>query len=1061
MKAKHFLSTEAGGKPRPVSRGSIAFFALALVACLLYAPDVRAQGSISGTVTEAATGTPLPGVNVVVVGTQRGASTGTDGGYTIENVPAGTYSVRATFIGFLPLAQENIEVTDGGTATVNFSLEETPVNLEEVTVVGYGTQRRQDVTGSVGQIDAENIEALPLTSPDEALQGQIAGVEVQTTAGIPGGGPQIKVRGTGNVGAGGQPLYVVDGFALPQSGYGQSQTRNPLSDIPPEDIQSMTVLKDASATAIYGSRASNGVVIITTKSGSAGSYQVNVSAYTGFNQTLSRTVIDPANAYEFALYENRIWAGRVAAGEADEIPAPYRNPDQYGEGTNWWNEITRTAQQHNVQLSISGGSERLRSYFSAGYIREEGVMLNSAYDRLSLRANLETDLNDRITAGLRIAPSYSVRNLNWEGGFGRAGAGGVAWMITPLAPVELEDGSYNPQPGDESYPGYSPGVWSQPNPVQWLEQQEDNEKSLRTLASAYVDVEVVPGLSLRQSLNADYSTGDRTIFRPSTIGRTRVAPPTVPTGSYLTDNYLNWLSETTLNLNREVGPGQLEALAGFTAQQENELGSGFGGQFPDDDIETLNVASQLTGATNEQGWTLLSGLGRVNYNLRDRFVFTATFRADGSSRFGEDNRWGTFPSGAVAWNIHNESFMAGLRERVPELRARLSYGVTGNNQIGNYAPLGVVGASNYILGGSEAAGRVLNSLGNPALSWERTQEVNAGLDAAFYDYKLRLSAEFYQRNTTDLLLNRELPFLSGFGSVTENTGEVRNRGIELSLHTVNVNQDNYSWLTDFNIALNQNEVVSLPGGNDVTFQGPGPTFFIHREGFPLSTYAGYVIDGLYESEEQIAADPAAYAGAVPGSIIIRDLNGDGAITEDVIFPDGDFAILGDPYPDFSFGITNTISIGPIDFRALVTGSFGGDNLRAEFFRTARNIDGLFVVDSDYVQNMWVSPEQPGDGLTPTVLGGAYGRQQYRDNNHSLVLGDASRIWVRNVMLRYNFTNSLLSGSNVYFSLTNPFIVSPYPGNPDVTSINNGQQPGVDFGNYPLPRTFTFGIDLAL
>lgn len=1024
-----------------------------------------AQGTISGVITDIRSGDPLPGATVTIVGTSQGATSDMNGRYEITNVAPGTYSLRARFVGFVPMDRQNVVVTAGATAQADFGMAESAIDLGEVTVVGYGTVRSEDVTGSVGVINADNISGMPRTSVDQVLQGQIAGVTVQTATGVPGGGPNIQVRGIGNVGAGGQPLYVVDGFALPQPDQTTSNIRNPLADIPAEDIASITVLKDASATAIYGSRAANGVIIVTTKSGSAGPRQVSISAYSGVNNPIDRMTIDAANGHEFALFQNRLWQGRIDAGTATAIPAEYQNPDQYiGQGTNWWDQIHRVSNQYNVQVSTSGGSNTVRSYFSAGYTRQEGQVLNTDYNRISLRANLEANLSDKITAGLRVAPVFSIRNLGYEGGTGRGGnnePGGGAWMMCPLSPVRLADGSLNPQIGDTSDEVGCTGVWSQPNPVLWLNEDVDRESGLRALSSAFVNYEFLPGLELRQSFNVDYSSDEREQFRPSTIGQIRVNPPTIPSGSFGTASYLNWLSETTLNFSREIGPGRLDALGGVTSQRENVLSSSFSGLFPSDDIRTLNVATNLTGNTNEQSWSLLSGLARLNYNIRDKYILTGTIRSDGSSRFGENKRWGTFPSGAVAWNLHNEKFMQGLRSDVPELRARLSYGETGNNQIGNYSQLGTVGTGNYIFGGSEVAGRFLNTLGNADLAWEKTEEVNFGIDAALHNYQVRLSLELYQRNTNSLLLNRDLPRLTGFTSVTQNLGEIQNRGMEISLSTVNVTREKFTWTTDFNIAFNRNEVTKLPGGLDIFYRAAGPTAFVHRVGLPMATYVGFVIDGLYESEAQIAS-MTSYAGAVPGSFIIRDLNGDGQLTPNAMDPVGDFAVLGDNYPDFTFGVTQSLSFGNIDVRALFTGSFGGDNLRSEFFRTARNIDGLFVVDSDYVNNMWLSPSQPGDGLTPTMNGGAFGRQQYRDSNHSLILSDASYIWLRNLMVRYNFDRGALAGSSFYISGDNLMILTPYPGNPDVTDRSRANvAPGLDFGNYPIPRSFTFGVELNL
>lgn len=1053
-----------------------------IVAVSLMSVDAFAQsGTISGTAVEFEDGTPLPGVNVFIQGTQQGSATDANGAYTIPNVAPGTYNLVATFVGYDQEVIEGVQVVAGQTTNVDFAMVPAEVELDEVTVVGYGVQRSEDVTGAVATIDLENIRSLPLVSLDEALQGQVAGVNVISATGVPGGGPAITIRGGGNIGAGGQPLYVVDGFALDQPSDNQAMENNPLATIPPDDIESITILKDASATAIYGSRASNGVVIVTTKSGQAGQLDFNISANVGMNQTMDRMHLDLSNAREFLTFQNRIYQGKLEAGNISEaeFPEMYRNPEAYtGPDTDWFDEITRTARQVNLQAAVSGGSDRLRSYFSAGYTREEGVMMNTDFNRFSLRANLETNLSDRIMVGLRLAPSLAIRHIAFDGGSGRGGGpGGVPWMACPAAPVRLDDGSLLPQIGrsgigDEGIGG-CPGTWSFPNPVMAFEEINTRNQTLRTLTNAYLNFEVIDGLTLNQSFNVDYGTGESTSFEPSIVGSTNNPPPVVPEGEFSSSTSLNWLAETTLNFARRVGPGNLDLLGGFTAQRQINRGSDISGDFPNDDIRTLNVAFDVVGSATESEWALMSTLARANYNLMDRYVFTATVRSDGSSRFGEINRWGTFPSGAVAWNIHNEPFMDGVA--VPELRARLSYGVTGNNSIGNYASLGTISETNYLFGGSFAPGRTLGSMGNAALAWEKTQEFNLGFDLALHNYRLRMAVELYQSLTSNLLLDRDLPSVAGFGAVDVNQGELRNRGIEFTMNSINIAQDNLSWSTDFNIALNRNQITSLPGGNDITYGGGGPIDYVHKEGLPMATFIGYIVDGLYQGEDPTARNhfsnaPSNYSGAGPGQIIFRDLNGDGVLTEEILAPNGDYAIITDAWPDFTIGLTNTLSIGRFDIRALFTGSFGGNNFRGEFYRTSRNIDGLFLTDSEYVKNMWVSPEQPGDGLTPTAYGGgagdaaAFNRQQYRDAAHTIVAWDNSYMWLRNLTLRYNLPPGVAGtrSANVYLTGSNLFVITSYPGNPDVTDQSEiNQQPGVDFGNYPIPRSFTFGVELGL
>lgn len=1035
----------------------------ALMLLMVCTPAWGQTGTITGEVTDINTGEAMPGVNVVLEGTQQGTVTNTEGIYTIPGVEPGTYTVVASFIGYARTTQE-VVVRAGEQAQLDFQLQEAAVSMEEVVAVGYGEQQRQDVTGSIQGVSSEDFEGLPVSSPTETLQGQISGLSIGSTSGLPGGGPTIQLRGLGNVGAGGQPLYVVDGFALSTPGRNESLSRNPLADIPSSDIESIDVLKDASATAIYGSRGSNGVIIIETKSGSSGSFEVNASASSTVKTNMDRMRLihgGASNARQFLEFENFIWQDRVE--DPSEIPEAYQNPEGYnGPDVNWWDQITETAYRHNVRASVQGGNEFLQSYFSLDVTRDEGLIIGHDFNRISARANLNSNLTDRLSVGLNLAPTYTLRDINWEGGTARDGIGGSTWMMSPIEPIRNEDGSLNQHIGDES-----PGVWSHPNPILWVQEETNDQDQLNGVGSAFAEYEFVEGVSARTQANVEIRESEQTQFNPSFIGATNTPPPVTPTGAFSTGSSLNWLSETTLSVDRDLGPGAIDAVAGFTIQEEQIRGSSFDGEFPDDNITTLNVAENIDGSTDEQSWSLMSGMVRINYNLLGRYIFTGTFRADGSSRFGADNRWGNFPSGAVAWNLHNESFMDDLSEGpIPQLKLRLSYGITGNNQIGNFAPLGIVGSSNYVFGGSQAAGRVLNTIQNSQLGWERTEEFNFGVDATLYDHSLDLSVEVYQRNTTDLLIDRELPWSSGFSTVTENRGEVRNRGIEVSLTSFNVREEDFSWTTNFNVSMNRNEVTSLPGGEDILYEEFTNASYIHREGLPLASYIGYAIDGVYSPEQIADPNVATYPNAQPGNIILRDLNGDGNFTPDVMErAGGDFAVLGSAYPDLEFGFQNTVSIGNLDLRANITGSFGGLNHRSEFFRTSRNIDGLFNVDSGYVENFYRSPQNPGDGLTPSPLGPAFGRQQYRDASHSEILAESSHIWLRSAMVRYNFGESSalpgLSNASVYVTGKNLVILSPYPGNPDTASMTTQLGPGLDLGNYPLSRSFTFGVDVSL
>lgn len=1008
---------------------------------------------VRGTVTDAESNETLPGVNVTIKGTTTGTSTDADGLYQLR-VPSLADTLVFSFIGF---ATQTIPI-DGRTE-IDVVLTSQALVGEELIVVGYGEQRREDVTGSVGIVETENIRASSLTSPDEALIGQISGVNVTVPTGQPGSAPKIQVRGVGAVGAGNQPLFVVDGFAMPQpSNESEARFRNPLANIPVEDIKSMTVLKDASATAIYGSRGSNGVVIIETKSGFATTNpQVNISAYSGMQSDIEWMRPQMANARQFATWQNVVWQDRVDKGQVSEIPEPYRNPEQHGEGTDWYDLVRTTSFMHNLQASVSSGSETFQSFISAGFQNQEGIIPGTDFNRLSIRANFDADLSEGIRAGVRLAPSFTKRNQP-RVQEGRGSSQGLPMLACPMADAYDEDGNVLPfVDASTSCPG---GTWSHANPLYIQQNVKDEQNQFRAIGSAYLEFDLGPELSARSSLNADWAQAERQFFTPSTIGGINSPPPSVPSGGLTTENYLNFLSETTLNLAKDVGPGRLDALAGFTYQQENEISTNFTGVFPDNEIQTLNVASDISGSSNEQGWSLLSYLARANYTLLERFVFTGTIRVDGSSRFGAQNRWGTFPSGAVAWNLHNESFMAGLAENIiPELRIRTSFGVTGNNQIGNYQHLSTVTRDDYLLGNTIASGRRLTTLGNQQLGWERTNEWNVGLDISLFR-RWNLSIEGYNRNTSDLLLNQLLPTTSGFSSVTTNIGEVRNRGLEISFSSVNVENRSFTWTTDLNWSLNRNTVMSLPEGEPLFTGGWGrrPTH-MSAEGQPLGLMIGLIADGIYQNEQEIAEGPND-PGVIPGSIRWMDMNGDGVINAGAP-PDGDYGVIGNPHPDFTFGITNTLGVGRFDARIAITGRVGGDVLAFDVWQSAYNVEGVFNVAADYVDNMWISEDQPG--TMPTPLAGQEARNRFHQQQ-SLAVEDGSNLWVRNAMIRYNLPAGFagVSTSNIYLSVQNPLILTPYSGNPEVerNRVAGSLNFGVADHSYPIARQFTVGLEVS-
>jgi TonB-dependent starch-binding outer membrane protein SusC len=1014
----------------------------------------QAQEVVTGTVVAEEDGEALPGVSVLVKGTQRGTVTDIDGEFSIE-------ASEGEILSFSYIGYTNRDFAlEGGMTNIEVALSSSMGDLGEVVVVGYGTQRSQDLTGSVGVVPMKNIQDLPVAGLDMALTGQVAGVQINTSNGVPGGGPDIQVRGVGAVGAGSQPLYVVDGFPLPTT---TNQTSNPINDIPPQDIESISILKDASATAIYGSRGANGVVIITTKRGADGKVNVQVGANTGVQAIPQQGRPDLMNASEFAQWRNNAISDRIRYEEGREptlndIPEEYRDPASLGEGTNWFDEISRVAPMSDLNVSISGGNENINTYVSAGYFNQDGVVIGTGFERFSLRANVNANLTDKLSVGINLAPTFTNRERAITGGAGRGEQGfGEAMVASPLAPVYLPDGSFNPMI-------QSPGTFDYPNPVMNLTQTDDQTNQTRMLINAFLEYEITPDLRFKTTFNTDMQNSRREFYRPTFIGELNFPPPTVGTAQLTEMGYFNWLNENTLNYDKTFGDHHhFSALAGFTIQkQTNHFSTFTGEQFPDDDVRMFNAAARIVGDSDRQEWSLISYLARVNYAYMDKYLFTGTVRRDGSSRFGRDNRWGVFPSMALGWRLSEEGFMRD-NDWVSDLKLRASYGVSGNFEIGNYTHLSQIVDSDYVFGGGLAGGRRMGNLGNPNLGWERMTEINFGVDFGILDDRIVFTADIYQRNTRDLLLSVEIPHSSGFGEVTENRGDVQNRGIEFAFTSRNIVSSDFDWTTNFNIAVNRNKVLALGRTNEpilTGLSGEGNPTNITMVGRPLGLFFGYVFDGIYESQEEIDAGPA-FPGAVPGNMRVRDIDGDG-----VINPVSDFDVIGDPYPHFTWGMTNTLTYRNWDMRVLITGAMGADRLRTQN-EYLWNIDGVFNVTRNILEG-WRSPENPGSGTVPTTTGSGRGRVMFRDVN-SLWVERADYLWVRNITLGYTFPEGIgkfIRSARFYSSIQNPILFTTYPGNPEVANYGNtgvragALVPGVDYSSYPVPQIFTIGTNIT-
>ncbi|SEW51021.1 SusC/RagA family TonB-linked outer membrane protein [Chitinophaga arvensicola] len=1006
------------------------------------------KNNIGGQVTDAGSGSPLPSVTIGVKGTSQGAFTDANGRYTIA--ASATDSLVFSMIGYVSKTY-----LVGARNKISVQLEPSNKVLNQVVVVGYGTQQKKDVTGSVGIVSMKNVKDMPVAGPDQALAGQIAGIQVSTSNGIPGGGPQVQVRGIGAVGAGSQPLYVVDGYPLASS---SDQVSNPMNAINPQDIESMAVLKDASATAIYGSRGANGVVLITTKRGNSGIPAIQLSANYGRQTIPQKGRPNLMNGQEFAQFRKEAIGDNIRFTENREptdadIPEVYRHPELIGEGTNWFDAITRVAPMQDINLSVSGGTDKIRTYVSAGYYNQDGVIINSGYQRFSVRANVDANLTDRFKVGFNVAPSYTTRKGNTNGE-GREGFFGIA---SPIEPIYKPDGSYNEYI-------QSPGTFGLPNPVMALNEITNRSKSTRILFNTYGEYEIIKNLKFKSTFNVDYQEGSSDFFRPSTIGNTNAAPPSIPSGLYTSGNYLNWLNENTLTYQYNTSNGHaFTGLLGYSVQSQKEERTGINAaNFPDDDIKTINGAATLTNngdITNKTEWALISYLARINYAYKDKYLVTATVRSDGSSRFGPNNRWGTFPSVALGWRISQEDFMKSSRV-FSDLKLRASYGFSGNFNIGDYPYMSNIGTSDYVLGGALAGGRVMNSLGNPNLGWEKMKELNIGVDVGLLKDRIYLTIDAYKRNTQDLLLQVEVPQSSGFTTVTQNKGDMENKGLEIGISSRNIENKNFSWTTNFNISFNRNKVLALGTDNAPIYSGnssEGNPTNVSMVGKPLAMLYGYVFDGIYQNQGEVDKGPA-FPGAIPGNIRFKDINGNG-----VINPREDFAIIGNPYPDFNWGMTNTFNYKKFDLRILVVGSMGADRLHATNDYNG-NIDGVFNVRKD-VANRWRSEANPGNGKVPTTNGSGRGRVMYRDVS-SLTIEKNDYAWVKNITLGYAIPKfAFVQSARVYASIQNAFLITNYSGNPEVTNYmgkggSGALVPGIDYSSYPVPRIFSLGANLT-
>lgn len=1009
------------------------------------------QHTIKGTVTDDS-GELLIGANVILQGTSIGTITDFDGSYELsieESQKDGALSFSYT--GYTP---QSIAIQ--GRTTIDVVLAAGSL-LEEVVIVGYGTQRSRELTGSVQQLDAEEFTDAPVGQVTQKLQGRLAGVQINQTTGKPGEGMSVRIRGQASILAGSDPLYVVDGFPIVGD----------ISAINPDEIESISVLKDAASTSLYGSRAANGVVLITTKQAKSERTQISVNAYYGVQSVPQKGRPKMMNAQQFAQFKKE-----SAEDLGVAVPEPFQNPGQYTESYDWYDGMLRTAPIQNYSISFSSVTDRFSTSVVGGVFNQDGVMENSNFKRLSLRLNTSFKATNNLTIGFNLAPNYSINNTpSSDGAFYATNISSVvpggllnnALLTWPIFPYENPDGT---RPLTAWIPGVS--AFPTPNWYNALNEVTNETRTSRLLSNAYLEWEMLEGLKFKSSINVELGNGNFKNFSPSTVSTTFTAlPPVVASSFKRNDRYYSWLNENILSYSKSInGDHNFELLLGYTAQKfsSNTDQLRLTG-FPDDRIQTsqsaLNI-DRVNTFTDVQEWSLLSYVSRLTYNFKGKYLLSASIRRDGSSRFGSRNKWGNFPSVSAGWIVSEEGFMQGT-SFLNFLKLRASYGIIGNNNIGNYTQYASVdNTTNAVFGSTVASGASVVTLGNTLLGWETTKQFDFGVDLGFLEDRLTLSYDYYTKTTDNLLYNVAVPQESGFSSFNDNVGVLKFWGHEFSIQSKNL-VGAFNWTTSLNISTNKNEVVELAPGIDRIYGGFGAYQTITQVGQPIGLFYGLIHEGVYVDQADFDSSPQAIQSQV-GTVKYTDTNGDGMITYGG--DSDDRVIIGNPFPEALLGIVNTFGYKNFDLSIVAQGSIGND-IGVMSDQGTTNLDGVFNVLAD-VENRWRSPSNPGDGRYGKTTAATF---MERDWFSTRFIESGNYLTIKNITLGYTmpFSNrqSGLKSLRIYGSIQQAFVFTAYRGsNPEVSSNANGQggstlNLGMDWATYPVPRTFTLGLNVGL
>jgi len=1004
---------------------------------------IKVQGTVSDE-----KGLPLPGVSVKVKGTSAGAVTDANGKYSLSNVD-GSATLVFSFIGY-----NTQEVPVNNKEQIDVKLTEAAKELNQVVVVGYGTQKRVDLTGSVGSVNSKQLQERPAINVEEELAGKIAGVNVSTNSGAPGGATKIRIRGYSSINTSTDPLYVVDGVVWTEGG----------ASINPNDIASIDVLKDASSTAIYGTRGANGVILITTKRGSKTGSSVSYDAY-GSISTMAKE-LKVLNAKQFLAVEDQSYANIQKYDPVGWAAGKYVNDDPKVIRTaligklfdanlnplydvDWQKATTRTAYSQNHNLSFTNGTENLNYGLFLNYGDDEGIILNSYQKRYNARLAIDNQIKKWLKVGATLNYDYRETRTADDG----TGGNNIPRMLIemiPIIPIRYPDGSYGKR---TDYPNMEGGD----NPVA----QANEIKSLfyyRVFSgNGYADFSILPGLDLRSTIGVTASSNTHPHFQSGLVGGS-TANQTYSSASINQYNNTFWQWENHLTYNKTFGKDHtLNAVAGVELQNFSQLTSyGSTQDLSDNYYQYFNLGSgQIPGipTSGYDAWQMRSFFGRVNYSYKDKYLVTVTGREDGSSRFGTNVKNGFFPSAAVAWRISQEDFLKD-NKTISDLKLRLSYGLTGNSEIGEYRSPANINTNNYPFNNSQSIGTSLTSIGNNQLAWEKTAEYDLGLSFGLFNNRINIEADAFLKRTRALLLNAPLPETSGFSSVFENIGRLQNKGVELTINTENIRSDNFSWNTSFNISFLKNRILNLGSSNDDIFLGPTflSQFNLMRVGLPAGTFWGYKVLGTWGTAE---TNEAAKYGLLPGDLKIWDKNGDGKITAD------DKTVLGKSTPDGYGTFSNTFKYKNFDFAVELQFDYGNQVMNLTRHsgqdRTgqANSYDTVLNAWTPTNQNTSIAEDRP-----------AYVR--YQTEIYSTKVEDGSFVRGKAVTLGYTFPKAAtskigMSRLRLYLQAQNLFLITKYTGYDPETSTYNGSSnftQGIQFYDYPKPRTFLFGVNAS-